>query len=68
MANFWLAFERDLVLVPVINKVDLDNGANVPNVLSQLKALFEFDADECLQISAKNGLNVMAVLDAVVDR
>jgi translation elongation factor EF-4 len=67
ISNFWLAFEANLTIVPVINKIDLDH-ADVPNVLSQLKSIFEIDAGDVLLTSAKSGLNVEAVMDAVLAR
>ncbi|KHJ97052.1 GTP-binding protein LepA [Oesophagostomum dentatum] len=67
IANFWLAFERNISMIPVINKIDL-SGANIHKVETQLKNLFEFDPHESLKISAKSGLNVSAVLEAIVQR
>ncbi|VDN22592.1 unnamed protein product [Cylicostephanus goldi] len=67
IANFWLAFERNIHMIPVINKIDL-SGANIAKVETQLKNLFEFEPHESLKISAKTGLNVESVLDAIVQR
>ena len=67
ISNFWLAFEANLTIVPVINKIDLDH-ADVNNVLQQLKSMFEIDAKEVLLTSAKSGLNVEDVMDAVIKR
>ncbi|VDM59091.1 unnamed protein product [Angiostrongylus costaricensis] len=67
LANFWLAFERNIRIIPVINKIDL-SGANISKVESQLKNLFGFDAEECLKISAKSGLNVENLFDSIVQR
>uniref|UniRef100_A0A158PAI0 Translation factor GUF1 homolog, mitochondrial n=1 Tax=Angiostrongylus cantonensis TaxID=6313 RepID=A0A158PAI0_ANGCA len=67
LANFWLAFERNIRIIPVINKIDL-SGANISKVESQLKNLFGFDTEECLKISAKSGLNVENLFDAIVQR
>ncbi|KAK6745874.1 hypothetical protein RB195_012157 [Necator americanus] len=67
IANFWLAFERNINMIPVINKIDL-SGANIPKVETQLKNLFEFNPEESLKISAKSGLNVERLLDAIVER
>lgn len=67
ISNFWLAFESDLVIVPVINKVDLDH-ANVENTLRQMRESFEIDARDVIQISAKSGLNVDKVLQAIIER
>lgn len=67
ISNFWLAFEANLAIVPVINKIDLDH-ADVPNVLLQLKTMFEIDEKDVLLTSAKSGLNVEQVMDAVIER
>ncbi|PIC43105.1 hypothetical protein B9Z55_009977 [Caenorhabditis nigoni] len=67
IANFWLAFEKNIQIIPVINKIDLP-GADIKSVETQLKNLFEFNSEECLHISAKSGLNVEKVLDAIVER
>uniref|UniRef100_A0A0R3S4M6 Translation factor GUF1 homolog, mitochondrial n=1 Tax=Elaeophora elaphi TaxID=1147741 RepID=A0A0R3S4M6_9BILA len=67
VANFWLAFEAGLTIIPVINKIDL-NSANVPRVVSQMENSFDFSASEILRISAKNGTGITDVLDAIVER
>lgn len=67
LANFWLAFNNDLKMIPVINKIDI-REANVEGVQSQLNSLFDFQPEEILRISAKNGVNIDAVLDALLAR
>ncbi|EFO17407.2 hypothetical protein LOAG_11093 [Loa loa] len=67
VANFWLAFEAGLTIIPVINKIDL-KSANVPRVISQMQNLFDFSPSEILYISAKNGTGIGNVLDAIVER
>uniref|UniRef100_A0A914WW66 Tr-type G domain-containing protein n=1 Tax=Plectus sambesii TaxID=2011161 RepID=A0A914WW66_9BILA len=67
VANFWLAFNQNLHMIPVINKVDL-TPAKVDQVELQMKSLFEFDKEDCIRISAKSGLNVPAILSAIIDR
>ncbi|KAK5978774.1 Translation factor GUF1 mitochondrial [Trichostrongylus colubriformis] len=67
IANFWLAFEKNIHMIPVINKIDL-SGADVPKVENQLKNLFEFDPHECVKISAKSGLNVEKLFDLIIER
>ncbi|CEF61880.1 Translation factor waclaw, mitochondrial [Strongyloides ratti] len=67
ISNFWLAFERDLSMIPVINKVDLKT-ANVKKVQNELKLLFDIDEKEIIHVSAKSGLNVSNVLDTIIDR
>lgn len=67
LANFWLAFNNDLCMIPVINKIDIKE-ANIDAVMNQLKTLFDFPENEVLKISAKNGLNVELVLDALLEK
>ncbi|XP_012279778.1 translation factor GUF1 homolog, mitochondrial isoform X2 [Orussus abietinus] len=67
VANFYLAFGQDLVIVPVINKIDLKN-ANPERVAKQLKTLFDVEADDILKISAKLGIGVDKLLEAIVKR
>uniref|UniRef100_F1KWG9 Translation factor GUF1 homolog, mitochondrial n=1 Tax=Ascaris suum TaxID=6253 RepID=F1KWG9_ASCSU len=67
IANFWLAFERGLTIIPVINKIDL-KGANIAEVETQLQNLFEFEASDIIHISAKSGTNVPLVLDSIAQR
>ena len=54
VANFWLAFEQDLAILPIVNKVDLGH-ADVKGALEQMATAFDTDADEALCISAKTG-------------
>lgn len=65
LANLYLALEADLVIIPVINKVDLISAQ--PDVVAEdLSSLLGVEADTILRISAKEGLNVEQVLEAVV--
>lgn len=67
LANVYLAMEQDLVIIPVLNKVDLP-AADVPRVTKQVINLLGCKEDEIIHISAKTGQNVDQVLDAVVKR
>ncbi|CAF92024.1 unnamed protein product, partial [Tetraodon nigroviridis] len=67
VANFYLAFEAQLAIIPVINKIDLRN-ADPERVESQIEKVFDIPREECIRISAKLGTNVEKVLQAVVDR
>ncbi len=67
LANVYLALEQDLVIIPVLNKVDLP-AADIPRVSSEIINLLGCDESEILKISAKTGEGVMEVLDAVVER
>ena len=65
LANLYLALEADLTIVPVINKIDLPS-ARTEEVANDLHALLGVDPDSIIAISAKEGLNVDKVLEAVV--
>ncbi|XP_032129961.1 translation factor GUF1, mitochondrial isoform X4 [Sapajus apella] len=67
VANFFLAFEAQLSVIPVINKIDLKN-ADPERVENQIEKVFDIPSDECIKISAKLGTNVESVLQAVIER
>jgi GTP-binding protein LepA len=67
VANVHLALKQKLTIVPVINKVDLPN-ADVPTVKKQLEDILAIPADEAVLASAKTGLGVLEVLEAIVRR
>ncbi|KAK3128375.1 hypothetical protein QOZ80_6BG0460690 [Eleusine coracana subsp. coracana] len=67
IANFYLAFESNLSIVPVINKIDQPT-ADPDNVKDQLKRLFDIDPSEALLTSAKTGKGLEQVLPAVIER
>ncbi|MBK7779692.1 MAG: elongation factor 4 [Ardenticatenia bacterium] len=65
MANLYLAVEAGLEIVPVLNKIDLP-AARPDEVADEVVAILGGKAEDILRISAKSGLNVEAVLEAVV--
>ena len=67
LANLYQALEADLAIIPVINKIDLPS-ARPDEVAEDIASLLGVDADSVIRISAKDGLNVEQVLDAIVDR
>ncbi|XP_058252697.1 translation factor Guf1, mitochondrial isoform X2 [Hemibagrus wyckioides] len=67
VANFYLAFEAQLTIIPVINKIDLKN-ADPDRVEKQIEKMFDIPSEECIRISAKLGTNVDRVLQEVVKR
>lgn len=67
LANFYLARELNLKIIPVINKIDLP-CADPEKVKSEIKELFEFSEDETLMISAKRGIGIKEVMEAVVNK
>nr|CAD7456742.1 unnamed protein product [Timema tahoe] len=67
VANFYLAFYKELTIIPVLNKVDLKN-ADPERVKEQMKTLFDINPSDILQISAKLGTGIEDVLRAIVER
>jgi GTP-binding protein LepA len=67
MANLYMALENDLEIVPVINKIDLGT-ADVETVTREISELLGVDPAEIISVSAKEGTNVEAVLQALVER
>ncbi len=67
LANLYLALDANLVIIPVINKIDL-NSAMVEEVKKDLIGLLGVTEDEIIPISAKTGLNVELVLEAIAQR
>jgi elongation factor 4 len=67
MANFYLAFDQNLTIIPVINKIDLAN-AQVDRVTKEITKLFDFEPSQIIKTSAKSGIGIHELLQAVVER
>ena len=67
VANCYTAVEQGLEVVPVINKIDLPT-ADIEKVKAEIEAVIGIDAEDAVAISAKTGLNVVDVLEAIVRR
>lgn len=67
LANLYLALNDDLVIIPVINKIDLPN-ADVPKVLKELHDVLGFKEEEVLLCSAKTGQGVEDIVKAIIER
>jgi len=65
LANLYLALDANLVIIPVINKIDLQS-ADVEGVKRDLKILLGVEDEEIIPISAKTGFGVEEVLEAIV--
>ncbi len=65
LANAYLALDSDLEIVPVINKIDLPS-ADVARVRAEIEDIVGIPAEQCPAVSAKTGLNVEDVLEAIV--
>ncbi|MFH1876990.1 MAG: translation elongation factor 4 [Candidatus Omnitrophota bacterium] len=66
VANFYLALESNLKIIPVINKIDLPN-ANVERTRGQLEDIFGFKKEEVSLVSAKDGMGAGKILERVIE-
>ena len=67
VANVHLAHKQGLTIIPVINKIDLPN-ADIPAVHKQLEEILAIPAGEAIDASAKMGIGIEEILEAIVDR
>jgi GTP-binding protein LepA len=67
LANTYLAIENDLVLIPVMNKIDLPNN-ELEKSLEQLEYILGIDREEALLVSAKTGQGVEKIIPAIIER
>lgn len=67
LANAYLAIDANLELIPVINKIDLPS-ADPDRVAQEVEDIVGLDAADCLQVSAKTGQGIAAVLEAIVEK
>ncbi|OUQ25098.1 elongation factor 4 [Lachnoclostridium sp. An131] len=67
LANVYLALDHDLDVIPVINKIDLPS-AEPQRVIDEIEDVIGLEAQDAPQISAKTGLNVDQVLEAIVQK
>lgn len=67
LANLYLALNDDLVIIPVINKIDLPN-ADIPKVLKELHDVLGFKEEEVLLCSGKTGEGVEKLIEAIIER
>ncbi len=67
VSNAYLAIEHNLTLIPVINKIDLQ-GARIPETRRQIIDLIGCREDEILLTSAKSGIGIEALVEAIITR
>ncbi|MCK8524408.1 translation elongation factor 4 [Aquimarina sp. D1M17] len=67
ISNLYLALENDLEIIPVLNKVDLPS-ANPEEVTDDIVDLLGCDAEEVIPASAKTGIGIEDILEAVIER
>ena len=67
LANVYLALENDLEIIPVLNKVDLP-GADPEKIKNEIESIIGLDTSKAISCSAKTGVGIPEILQAVVDR
>ena len=67
LANVYLAMENDLEIIPVINKIDLPN-ADIETRKKELMSTFGFNEDEIILVSAKTGIGIDKLVEAIIER
>src|SRR5690606_27032936 len=67
MANFYLAFDQDLTIIPILNKIDLPN-ADPEKITNQMVQLFDFNPAEVISASAKINVGITEIFQAVIER
>ncbi|HLD23040.1 MAG TPA: GTP-binding protein, partial [Sulfuricurvum sp.] len=67
IANVYMAMENNLTLIPVINKIDLP-AAEPERVAEEIETTIGIDATDAIMISAKTGVGIRTLIDAIVDR
>ncbi len=67
LANFYLALEADLYILPVINKIDLPS-ADVEKTRQQIAKSLGLSGDDAVPVSGKSGINVEALMQAIIDK
>ncbi len=67
LANLYLALDNDLTIIPIINKIDLPN-AEVDRVKKEIVETLGFNEDEIILCSAKEGIGITSLLEAIVTK
>lgn len=67
LANVYQAIELDLEILPVLNKIDLP-AAEPQRVKAQIEEVIGLDTSDAIEVSAKTGLGIEALLEAIVER
>ncbi len=67
IANAYLAIDNDLEIIPVINKIDLPS-ADIEKTKKEIEDALGIDAQEAIEVSAKNNVNMDSVLNAIIER
>lgn len=66
IANFYLALENDLEILPVINKIDMPS-ADIPSTKNQIEKILGLDTDHAVLTSAKQGIGIDELLEKIIE-
>jgi len=66
IANFYLALENDLEILPVINKIDMPS-ADIPSTKNQIEKILGLDTEHAVLTSAKQGIGIDELLEKIID-
>lgn len=67
VANYYLAIKKNLVIIPVINKIDLPH-ANIEMAKKQIEDILALPSEDAILASAKEGIGIEEILEAVIER
>jgi GTP-binding protein LepA len=67
LTNVYLALDNDLEIIPVINKIDL-GAANIDAAKQEIEDIIGLDSSDAILVSAKEGINIDVLLEAIVER
>ncbi len=67
IANAYLAIDNDLEIIPVINKIDLPS-ADVEKTKQEIEDALGIDAQDAIEVSAKNNINIDKILEAIIEK
>ncbi len=67
LSNLYMALEDDLTIIPIINKIDISN-ADIKRVKTQIIELLGIDSNDILLTSAKDGIGISEVFEAIINR
>ena len=67
VANAYASINADLTIIPVVNKIDLP-VTRIDEVLEEVETVIGLDPEDALMVSAKSGIGIEEVLDAIIER
>lgn len=67
IANFYMALDHDLEIIPVLNKIDLPS-AEPERIMKEIEVILGLKVEDCILVSAKTGEGVSEIMEAIVNR